>query len=75
MKDLAKLVKEFGDNVVAQTDAIRVGDARTGNKHAKRYIQAFETLRTFGGEGRDALVPLMTEETRADVRSMAAAYL
>jgi hypothetical protein len=67
-------VREFAENVAAQTDAMRRGDSKTGNKHAKRYIQAFEALRRLGDQGRDALVPLM-EHQRNDVRVMAAAYL
>ena len=31
-----ELVAEFADTVAAQTDAIWNGDARTGNRHAKR---------------------------------------
>ncbi|MBK9034549.1 MAG: DUF2019 domain-containing protein [Myxococcales bacterium] len=73
--DLATLVKEFSENVAAQTDAIWSGDARTGNKHAKRYIRAFERLRAIGDEGREALVPLMSKEHRPDVRATAAAFL
>ena len=73
--DVAKLVKEFSENVAAQTDAIWAGDARTGNKHAKRYIRAFERLRAIGDEGREALVPLMSKEHRPDVRTTAAAFL
>jgi predicted ArsR family transcriptional regulator len=69
-----KLVREFAENVVAQTDAIRRGDPRTGNKYAKRYIRAFQALRALGDQGRDALVPLMLEG-RDDVRGMAAAFL
>jgi Domain of unknown function (DUF2019) len=74
MTRLEKLVQEFADNVAAQTDAIRQGDSKTGNKHAKRYIRAFTTLRSLGDQGRDALLPLMNEG-RADVRGMAAAFL
>jgi len=38
---IEKLVREFAENVAAQTDAIRRGDSKTGNKRAKRYIRAF----------------------------------
>lgn len=69
-----KLVLEFAENVVAQTDAIMRGDATTGNKHAKRYIKAFEALRRLGDSGRDALVPLL-QHPREDVCVTAAAYL
>lgn len=74
MTQVAKLVQEFADNVAAQTDAMRVGDPRSGNKYAKRYIRAFEALRALGDPGRDALVPLLFEG-RDDVRAMAAAFL
>jgi len=74
MTQIEKLVREFAVNVEAQTDAIRRGDPKTGNKHAKRYIRAFEGLRALGDEGRDALVPLMFTG-RSDVRGMAAACL
>ena len=69
-----KLVQQFAENVEAQTHATRRGDATTGNKHAKRYIRAFGGLQSLGDEGRDALVPLMSEG-RDDVRAMAAAFL
>lgn len=73
--ELAKLVKEFSDNVVAETDAVWAGDAKTGNKHAKRVTRAFDRLRAIGDEGRDALVPLMSKEHRPDVRLAAAVFL
>ncbi len=74
MTRIEKLVRDFAENVAAQTDAVRRGDPKTGNKHAKRYIRAFEELRALGDEGRDGLVPLMVT-ARDDVRGMAAAFL
>lgn len=71
---LEELVEEFAHNVAAQTDAIWRGDARTGNKHAKRYIAAFDKLRAEGNPGRDALALLLTHP-RMDIRVKAAAYL
>jgi hypothetical protein len=71
---LEELVEEFARNVAAQTDAIFRGDAKTGNKHAKRYVSAFEKLRAQGNPGRDALAALFTHP-RMDVRAAAAAYL
>ena len=67
-------VKRFADGVALQTFAIWHGDARTGNRHAKRYIAAFERLRERGDEGRDALMVLLEHE-RPDVRVAAAAFL
>jgi len=64
-------VQEFATNTAAQTDAI---DAKTGNRHARRRIHAFDRLRALGDEGRDALAVLLEHE-RPDVRVKAAAYL
>jgi hypothetical protein len=71
---LAELVEEFARHVAAQSDAILQGDARTGNKHAGRYIAAFKKLRAAGDVGRDALAALLTHP-RMDVRVSAAACL
>ncbi|HEX5746840.1 MAG TPA: DUF2019 domain-containing protein [Archangium sp.] len=71
---LEELVEQFAQNVAAQTDAIRRGDARTGNKHAKRYTAALQELRAQGNAGRDALSVLL-KHPRTDVRAMAAAFL
>jgi hypothetical protein len=73
--DLAKLVEEFRDAVVAETAAALDGDAKTANKHTKRYIRAFQKLRAIGDRGREALVPLMSKDHRPDVRATAAAFL
>lgn len=67
-------VEEFAQNVAAQTDAIWRGDAKTGNKHADRYIAAFEKLRALGDPGREALAVLLTHP-RMDVRTTAATCL
>jgi len=68
------LVAQFATAVAAQTDAIWNGDAKLGNKHAKRYLSAFERLRKLGNSGRDALAVLFEHE-RPDVRVTAAAFL
>lgn len=69
-----ELVKEFAGCVEAQNEAIARGDPNTGNIFAKRYIAAFEKLRTHGNDGRDALAALLADN-RPGVRVMAAAYL
>lgn len=69
-----KLVEEFAQHTIAQTEAIFRGDAKTGNKHAKKRIAAFKKLRAQGDAGRDALARLFTHP-RMDVRVKAAAYL
>lgn len=72
--ELERLVEQFAFNVAAQTDAIWRGDAKTGNKHARKYIAAFEKLRAHGDAGRDALAVLL-KHPRPDVRVTAAAHL
>ena len=74
MKRVNGKVLEFIEYVVAQTAAIQNGDFHTANRHAVRYVRAFETLTARGDSGRDLFVPLLSHE-RADVRAMAAAFL
>lgn len=74
MTKLEKLVEEFAQNVAAQTEEIAHGSAAKGNRHAKRYIAAFDKLCTHGDAGRDALAVLFIHP-RMDVRVMAAAFL
>lgn len=74
MRTLDELVKEFSTNVAAQTEAIMAGDAKVGNRHATKYIRAWEQLRSTGDEGRDALA-LLFNHHRPDVRVAAAACL
>lgn len=69
-----KLVEAFAYHVEAQTREIFNGDARTGNKHAKKAIAAFDKLRAHGDAGRDALAVLFTHPSM-DVRTSAAAFL
>ncbi|NVJ27398.1 MULTISPECIES: DUF2019 domain-containing protein [Myxococcus] len=71
---LERLVEQFALNVAAQTDAIFQGDAKTGNKHARKYGAAVDKLLAHGNAGRDALLVLLTHE-RMDVRVTAAAHL
>ncbi|MFL5348902.1 MAG: DUF2019 domain-containing protein [Hyalangium sp.] len=72
--DLEELVEQFAEDVAAQTDAIWRGDAKTGNKHARRYNAAFDKLRAHGNAGRDALAVLL-KHPRLDVRVTTAARL
>jgi hypothetical protein len=74
MTRLEKLVEEFAQNVAAQTEEIFHGSATKGNRHAKRYIAAFDKLCAYGDAGRDALAALFSH-SRMDVRVMAAAFL
>jgi hypothetical protein len=69
-----ELVRDFAHSVVQQTEEIANGDAEVGNKYARRYINAFERLRSLGDVGRDSLASLFNHE-RADVRAMAATFL
>ncbi len=72
--ELEELVEQFARNVAAQTEALRQGNARTGNKHARQYTAALQELRARGNAGRDALAVLL-KHPRTDVRAMAAAFL
>ena len=72
--NLEGLVDEFAENIAAQTDRILQGDAKTGNKHARRALSAFKKLRAHGDIGRDALLTLFSHP-RMDVRVTAAAFL
>lgn len=74
VKDLERLVEEFAYHVQAQTEQIMGGDAKVGNRHAKKSIAAFMKLRANGDAGRDALAVLFTHP-RMDVRVSAAALL
>lgn len=69
-----KLVEAFAYHTEAQTWEIFNGDARIGNKHAKKAIAAFDKLRAHGDAGRDALAVLFTHPSM-DVRTAAAAFL
>lgn len=69
-----ELVREFAENVAAQTEAIFQVGADPEDKHGDRYIAAFESLRARGNEGREALCVLL-KHPRVDVRTTAAAFL
>jgi hypothetical protein len=74
-KKIDALIAKFSGSVAAQSEAVKNGDARAGNEHAKAYVAAFNELtRTYGDEGREALVVLLKDE-RLDVRTTAAAFL
>ncbi|MFP2898446.1 DUF2019 domain-containing protein [Corallococcus sp. 4LFB] len=71
---MEKLVEAFAQHAAAQNDSIRQGDAKTGNKHAKKVNETFDKLCAHGNAGRDALAALLTHP-RMDVRVKAAAFL
>jgi hypothetical protein len=70
----AELVEEFARCVATQDQAMAVGDWRSGNAFAKRYVGAFRKLRLQGDSGPNALAELLSD-SRAAVRVMAAAFL
>jgi len=74
VNNVDELVAEFAECVIKQSEMIEIGDHKGGNRFAKRYVKAFEQLRGFGTRGRDALKALF-QDTRAEVRVMAASYL
>jgi len=68
------LVRQFAETVIAQDACLERGDAKTGNKHARRRIAAFRKLRAMGDSGREALATLL-RDPRPSVRTLAATYL
>ncbi|MCP3137957.1 DUF2019 domain-containing protein [Pyxidicoccus xibeiensis] len=71
---LEDLVREFAENVTAQTNAISRGEAGLEDTYGDRYIAAFKELRSRGDTGRDALAVLL-KHPNPDVRTTAAAFL
>jgi hypothetical protein len=69
-----KLVTEFAEKSQRRPMPSATEIQKTGNKHAKRYIRAVGALQKLGNQGRQALVPLLSDR-RDDVRAMAAAFL
>lgn len=71
---LEQLVEAFAHHVQAQTQEIFGGDAKTGNKHAKKAFAALQKLFSHGDAGRDALAALFNHPSM-DVRTAAASVL
>ncbi|NOK10856.1 DUF2019 domain-containing protein [Corallococcus exercitus] len=71
---MEKLVDAFAQHAAAQNNAVRQGDAKTANKHAKKVNETFDKLCAHGNAGRDALAALFTHP-RTDVRVKAAVFL
>lgn len=71
---LEELVREFANNVMAQTEALFQPGTDPEDTHGDRYIAAFKELRARGDEGREALCVLL-KHPNVDVRTMAAAFL
>ncbi|RKH71469.1 DUF2019 domain-containing protein [Corallococcus interemptor] len=71
---LEGLVREFAENVAAQTDAIFQVGAAPEDRHGDRYLAAFDELRAQGNAGREALCVLL-KHPRMDVKATAAAFL
>jgi hypothetical protein len=74
-KSIPKLVDEFARHLVAQRQAMERDDVAAGNRHADKYIAAWDALvDEHGDAGRDGLAILL-RDPRIDVRTMAAAFL
>jgi len=74
-KAIPELVDEFLKHFLAQKEAIHRGDAGASNRHAAKYIAAWNALKDEHGDaGRDGLAVLL-QHPRTDVRVMAAAVL
>jgi hypothetical protein len=68
------LVATFARAVLAQGEAIRSGDHRLGNRHAKAYTAAADALIAAGDASIDSFCSLL-EHPSDQVRTMAAAFL
>lgn len=69
------LVAEFAQNQLAQAMQIDKGNAKQGNRHARRYMKAWEELREkYGDEGRERF-SILLEHRSAVVRGTSACYL
>jgi hypothetical protein len=64
----------FVDGVVQQNACIARGDARQGNREARKYITAARALLAGSQEAIDRFATLLTHDS-ADVRVTAAAFL
>jgi hypothetical protein len=74
-KSIPALVDDFVRHLVAQRQAMERGDVAVGNRHADKYIAAWDALvDEYGDAGRDGLAILL-RDPRIDVRAMAAAFL
>jgi hypothetical protein len=69
-----ELTTVFADAVMAQARCIDQGDARTGNRHAKKYIAAAREILARGEEAIELFSNLL-EHSDTGVRVAAAAYL
>jgi len=69
-----QLVADFAHAVCAQNKAIEEHDPLTGNEWAKKYCAAAKELLTQGENGLEAFAGLL-DDSRVDVRTMAAAFL
>jgi hypothetical protein len=72
--DLDKLARQFAEHVIAQNSAIRRGDARMGNRHAKGQLKCAHQLMRVGEEGTKELASLFNHQDPG-VREMAAVFL
>jgi hypothetical protein len=68
------LTQEFADAVVEQAREISLGNARSGNSHARRYVSAARVLLGRGHDGTESFATLLSHSD-ASVRAMAAAFL
>ena len=68
------LVEKFAKAVVAQDRCVEQGDARTGNRHARVYIDAAKELLA-GGEASIEAFSTLLNDPNPSVRIMAAAFL
>ncbi len=72
--NLARIVQRFVVSTLAEAKCHRAGNARVGNRHAKKVVAAWQELCSIGDDGRQALATLLAD-SRPEVRTSAAVFL
>ena len=67
------LVKQYVNDIKANTRAIESGDSETANVYSAQVLSIYRELRARGRQAQDALLPLLSHED-LDVRETAAAH-
>lgn len=70
-----ELVNAFAGAAALHFKALLAGDHRKANREAREVFKAFDQLRRFGDQGREALMPLLRHEDKAVACSAAAVLL
>ena len=73
-KTVQNLIEDFAQYVIKQNKYIGMGDWKTGNKYAKKYIKCFKAINDIGDKAKNEMLVLLNHENDS-VRTMAATFL